>query len=103
MTNPAAAQPSRVAPDPPPNTRHPLEQMPVAARIRVDSVPDWMAPAPGVLWVTTYQSRSRACHPHRSEYEPRDARLCWGQRRRRDPGLRWDGLRGGPRAPPGLG
>ena len=55
MTIPAAAQPSRVAPDPPPNTRHPLEQLPVAARIRVDSVPDWMAPAPGVLWVTTYQ------------------------------------------------
>ena len=55
MTIPAAAQPSRVAPDPPPNARHPLEQLPVAARIRVDSVPDWMAPAPGVLWVTTYQ------------------------------------------------
>ena len=51
----ASAQTSRVAPDPPPNTRHPLEQLPIAARIRVDSAPDWMAPVPGVLWVTTYR------------------------------------------------
>jgi len=51
----AGAQASRVAPAPPPNVSHPLERLPVAARIRVDSAPDWMAPAPGVLWVTTYR------------------------------------------------
>src|SRR3954463_10703359 len=55
VTGFAAAQASRVPPAPPPNASHPLDRLPVAARIRVDSAPDWMARPPGVLWVTTYR------------------------------------------------
>src|SRR4051812_25134022 len=55
VTSPAAAQSSRVSPAPPPNVTHPLDRLPIGARIRVDSAPDWMAPAPGALWVTTYR------------------------------------------------
>jgi YVTN family beta-propeller protein len=55
VTSIATAQASRVKPAPPPNVSHPLERLLVAARIRVDSAPDWMAPAPGVVWVTTYR------------------------------------------------
>jgi len=54
-TSPGAAQASRVAPNPPANASHPLDRLPIAERIRVDSAPDWMAPTPGVLWVTTYR------------------------------------------------
>ena len=55
VTGSATAQASRVSPAPPPNVSHPLDLLPIAARVRVDSAPDWMAPAPGVLWVTTYR------------------------------------------------
>jgi virginiamycin B lyase len=55
VTGAVAAQASHVSPRPPPNVSHPLDRLPIAARVRVDSAPDWMAPAPGVLWVTTYR------------------------------------------------
>jgi YVTN family beta-propeller protein len=55
VTSLAAAQTSRVPPAPPPTVSHPLDRLPVAARVRVDSEPDWKASAPGVLWVTTYR------------------------------------------------
>jgi len=53
--SPVSAQSARVAPNPPPSVSRPLDRLPIAARVRVDSAPDWMAPAPGVLWVTTYR------------------------------------------------
>jgi len=55
VTSLAAAQNSRVPPAPPSSVSHPLDRLPIAARVRDDSEPDWMAPAPGALWVTTYR------------------------------------------------
>jgi YVTN family beta-propeller protein len=51
----AGAQSTRVPPAPPAEVSHPLDSLRVAARIRVDSSPDWMAPTAGVVWVTTYR------------------------------------------------
>ena len=80
-TSRAPAQTSRVTPNPPANTRHPLDRLPIAARVRVDSAPDWMAPTPGVLWVTTY--RPGALHRIDTRSNRVTASVIVGQ----DPGL----------------